>query len=184
VFWNDKEKEELRLLWSTHPIIEIADKLRRTFGSIERMAYTLGLKSKERINNWTDDKTAQAIDMRLHGESSAVIGKKLHMSRNSVISRLNRLGIPRQLTGGGKRVGAGRPKQLKVVKLLIPKPVKQAPRTTLDPPQGDGVALLDRRRCECGWMTSHQRCCGEKTFNKSSWCEYHYARVFRRKEAA
>lgn len=158
--------------------------------------------------NWTDEEVATLTRMWGEGSSAGQIGKVIGRTRNSVIGRINRMGLTRKPTGkhGGTVTKGHKPKsnplrksrakditikqQSRLQSLLreqarISKQREEAKVSSIvcEPVEG-GVELLDLRPNQCRWALGDDlapppfKFCGAQTVAGKSWCSAHLARAF------
>jgi hypothetical protein len=127
----------------------------------------------------TAEQVADAIELRKKGLTSTEIAKKLGIkSRNIVIGVLYRRGIKTCTTKKKKK----KQEKKKIIKPIVKEVIKipERPRTQPPEPSSDlNVSLLDRTDDQCSFIVAPQRCCGQPSYQSSSWCEYHAFKVFK-----
>jgi GcrA cell cycle regulator len=139
--------------------------------------------------DWTDEKVKTLTRMWAEGLSASVIGAKIGMSRNAVIGKRIRIGLPgRGGNGGGWRRSredlAAHIQELRTfetkMKAALP---KYQPKTQAD---GDApvplmISLLDLTDQMCRWIVTDDRpflYCAHETEPGTAYCEHHYRRMF------
>ncbi len=133
---------------------------------------------------------AQLRVLWAEGHTTAVIGRKLGVSKNSVVGKKRRLRLPdrpdpiirdgRPRRPAMPRVVRIRPVQRKLPECLLmaatmpPKPLKPQPVSIIIP-------HYDPKRT-CQWVTNDRRpwtFCGDRALFGKSWCPHHYSIVYR-----
>lgn len=63
--------------------------------------------SSKSDQSWTDAKVSRLTSLWMEGETASVIGRELHMSRNAVIGKVHRLGLPSRTASSADRIQVG-----------------------------------------------------------------------------
>lgn len=149
--------------------------------------------------NWTDERVEKLTDLWKAGLSCSLIAKELGggATKNSVIGKVQRLGLPGRMTlnqlprGPEPRHGRRGPdRKVRITKsrrIALGKPLKlAAPKKTKQKPQGEAwepiagvepVSLLDLEVGECKWPVgpdSPFMFCGSPATHHH-YCEHHHA---------
>lgn len=127
---------------------------------------------------WTMAQKEQLSFLWAEGLSITKIGLELGLSRNSVVGKANRMGLPRR-GSPIKQAPKGQPVSVDIRRLPLP----PTPSVRATAYHGPGMPLAERKMSgECGWIIGEPaefRCCGAPTWQGSSWCEFHFHKVFR-----
>ena len=141
------------------------------------------------VTAWTEAKADRMIELYIDGMSTAAIGRAIGMSKNAVISKCHRVGLP------------ARPSPIKGHATHAPRPTPQARQRAaqaVTAVRGDVVvvrlrapavtvfpmgALGSARTCQ--WIEgpaqgAHTAFCGHASAPGRSWCTTHTALVFPR----
>jgi len=139
---------------------------------------------------WTPKEIERLLELaREPFLSSGQIGRELGKSRNAVISKLSRMGVPLPNAGSRNSFANRDSKQPPVDKRLKEYRNRQPtlPCVTLKAEtfeEGDALKLsltdLDHTKCKfiTGEAHAHAEYCGHKTVLGKSWCPFHYNKVF------
>ncbi|MDR0367037.1 MAG: GcrA family cell cycle regulator [Rickettsiales bacterium] len=135
---------------------------------------------------WTDKQIAKLKSLWDKGFSAAEIGKKLDVTKNSIIGKINRLGLsnrgspikPKTEKPHPAPAAASIPVQ-KAESKAPAKPVVQKPKKPADPPP-KGVSLLELTQDRCCWPiddvnSENFHFCGKKVFDGKPYCLEHCA---------
>jgi GcrA cell cycle regulator len=150
--------------------------------------------------DWTDEKVKTLTRMWAEGLSASIIGARIGMSRNAVIGKRIRLGLPgRGVKGGRKRASAPSSMPLKPprdhrdhatinvaelrrLRAEMETAPKQEPKQTPDgAPVPLMITLLDLTDQMCRWIVTDDRpflYCGHESEPGTAYCEHHYSRMF------
>lgn len=125
--------------------------------------------------DWPEVRTEELRRLWADGLSITKIGLELGVSRNAVIGKAIRIGLPRR----GSPI-AQKPKSERIQCETKP-PLPLRPIERLREP-GPGVSLLDLRWTQCSYILGDPRdcrCCGERVKPGTAFCEHHHAIVYR-----
>lgn len=139
---------------------------------------------------WTPEKINKLREMRDAGHSAVIIGEALGVSRNAVLGKVFRLGLPRMKDAGaaGDRKPRAKPlrKPVARVKPVARPPVAYKPlRQPVEPPAlvSLNIGILDLGPGMCRWIEgSHEHpaiYCGAGCDEGQSFCPGHRALVYR-----
>ncbi len=147
---------------------------------------------------WSVEHVEILRQLWLEGHSARVIGDRLGRTRNSVIGRVHRLGLPTRL--GGKacarqkpkpraynpsafRKSRARPPELRVTRV---KPASASAKRWLrevPPPEARMVSLMELQPGDCKWPIGDPAqpgfgFCGAKRFASFCYCQHHVAMAY------
>ena len=141
------------------------------------------------VTTWSDAKTDRMIELYIDGMSTAAIGREIGMSKNAVIRKCHRLGLP------------GRPSPIKGHATHAPRPTPQArkraaravtapiytPAPIHYPKPLQIIGAIGSART-CQWIEgpaqgARTAFCGHASAPGRSWCDTHTAIVFTRPSA-
>jgi len=130
--------------------------------------------------DWTDAAIARLKALWAEGLSASEVGKRLGVSRNSVIGKIHRLGLSGKYRRPRERVRRMRAKAKPAQLLEIEQPVSSRPempqiRQDIRPGSFD---LLELRAGMCRWPEGDRApysFCGAPVAFDSSYCRKHYA---------
>jgi GcrA cell cycle regulator len=146
--------------------------------------------------DWTEEKIKTLTRMWADGRTCSQIGAAIGMSRNAVIGKRCRIGLPNR--GESKSKHRSRPRSTKYAvpekRILTPPHIQAlkameeemkaaAPvvRTHDDAPVPLMIPLLDLTDQMCRWIVTDDRpflYCAHETEPGTSYCEHHYRRMF------
>lgn len=135
--------------------------------------------------DWSDEDIDTLRTMRAEGKSARQIGIAIGRTRNSVIGKLNRLGLCAPMEHGRIRRKVPRkvtcsvaPKKSNVYVFVPPEPIAEEPVFHLDP--AAEVDLLSLRPNLCHWPMwtgdvplDEKRYCGQQRGDHPSYCGFH-----------
>lgn len=136
---------------------------------------------------WTNERIAHLTELWSAGWTASRIAAELGCSRNAVLGKRMRLGLPkREKDAWRQALGDRRQKQRPALKRVVwrPKPRLAYPR--LDDPSGQieplHLTLLDLRDGQCRWPYGEGpfTFCGCTTLIGSSYCPTHAAAAIKR----
>jgi GcrA cell cycle regulator len=134
-------------------------------------------------NTWSDKRTDLLKQLWAEGFSGSVIADRLHVTRNAVIGKVHRLGLPHRAVrhcrppNNHKQRGPYRPRRSFGASPPAP---NTAPSESFEPVIFEPVTLLDAGRGQCRWMQGNDRmCCGRQIQRGSSYCPSHHADVWK-----
>ena len=106
--------------------------------------------------------------------SAAGIGAQMGYSRNAVLGKVHRLGLPSRGRQGRKAIprAAGRPR------VIAPPVFRAAPYVPPDEPVSLDLTLMQIEPGQCRWVHGDGPFlfCGHPTHKASSYCEHHWHR--------
>jgi GcrA cell cycle regulator len=138
---------------------------------------------------WTDGDIAQLKQLRAAGHSSSQIGLTLGVSRNAVIGKAARLGLPLPIdTKPRYRPASRAPRQPRAPRnlakiFLRPSLIPVEPMPIIEPPQPPeflAIALVDLDRNQCRYARGEGadiRFCGQPV-DRGSYCGHCYRIVY------
>lgn len=135
------------------------------------------------MSEWQEWKVAKLREMWAAGRTVAQIAPAVAMTKNAVIGKAHRLGLPGRPSPIIRERGQAR----------APRPVHRFPKARTIEPHG-AVKLAPVRELSkrvrhvgtCCWTDSNRApwvFCDEPAIDGGSWCESHRERVFQRKTA-
>jgi GcrA cell cycle regulator len=130
-------------------------------------------------HNWTEERIAQLKELWFEGFSASECGKKLGVSRNSVIGKIHRLGLSgsdrkRRVTSMRNPRKATAAQLLETTEQEVGRPEIPQMRSDLRPPFT--LTLLELKPGMCRWPHGDRapyRFCGAEQAPSSSYCEEH-----------
>ena len=120
--------------------------------------------------DWTDERIARLKEMWAAGESAAVIGAELGVTRNSIIGKVNRLRLASHKATPRKPKEPSRPRKSPTVAKAIEQPVHV--------PQCEPVSFMELGDHSCHYPVTDDHpfmFCGADNHGEHSYCGYHYA---------
>ena len=136
-------------------------------------------------HTWTPADVEQIKLLWAEGYSASQIGAIMGHSRNAIIGKAHRLKLasrtrPPAVRKPDKRTRKGdRHLRATLQKPVVDRIVKPAPRQIAEPESLD-IAVMDLDARQCRWIAgvgTHLHC-GHATYDRSSYCEHHYGRVY------
>lgn len=171
--WTPDRTEILRNLWPVRSPADVAKALGISVDAVRNKARRIGLpptgNRPARVDAWSKTEIKKATELKAEGLSAADISTQMNRSRCSILGMFFR-----------NRVKTAKANKTAKLKPNVAVFRKQEER----PPVGKEVSLHNRQHAQCAYLIHGHTCCGEETFYNSSWCKYHYTRVYVRKDAA
>jgi GcrA cell cycle regulator len=123
------------------------------------------------MTSWTADRTERLKKLWADGVSGSEIGEELHCSRNSVIGKVHRLGLPERAKHPKPGPKPGKPRTPKPGRLTVkgtgfvaklfaqpsPAPLIEAPPLIVDGPQPGRCSILDLTSTTCRWIVGDSK---------------------------
>lgn len=143
---------------------------------------------------WTAEQTAELERMWREGASAGVISSATGRSRNAVVGKADRMGLPHRasqsvlLSGpprGGPRRYSPRPR-VQACEVKPEPPVHSEPQQNTVAEPSSGVTLMELQHWHCRWiLTEDVRkppvfYCGQPVVEGSSYCREHIVRAHTR----
>lgn len=147
--------------------------------------------------SWTEELVEKLKALwQIQSLSATQIGNRLGgLSRNAVLGKVFRLGLeprgPRNDLTYNPRARNNDPHRpkFKFGACMAPRRKRRtardtssdyaAPSLSASCPAPLLIPLIETTACQCKFIPSHDGlCCGHPAFGKSSWCEFHFSRVF------
>ena len=137
------------------------------------------------LHKWTPDDVKRITELWAEGHSASEIGATMGFTRNAIIGKSHRLQLPPRATkvrAAYDSKKGGKPKRKygpKTPRVVVTKPVRPLPRKIAEP-EPLNVSIMDLEPRQCRWIEgvgTHLHC-GHSTYDGSSYCEHHYARVY------
>jgi hypothetical protein len=180
--WTNEERDVVRQLFPTIPSTKIGAMLNRTPDAIRHMAENLNVN---RMSFWTEERTQFLRDNWI-ALSASNIANKLGCSRNSIISKVRRLGFPskRPEDWGERRKLAAEDRE-KRQRIYIR---KKSPPQSVELPVAVAlvslrISLFDLNRHHCRWPYDEEvgiSYCGHQVIEDGqSFCPDHYHMAYR-----
>lgn len=129
---------------------------------------------------WSERATAEVRRMWTDGLSAAQIGRELGCSRNCVIGKVHRLGLPRRRNSGwtGGVKPKRKPRAPRVIRLK-PVVVYQPPPAPPEEPASLDLTLMQLEAGQCRWATNDGGpflFCGHEVAPGKPYCLHHFGR--------
>lgn len=150
------------------------------------------------MSYWTEQRVAHLQELWIQGFSVSRIAAALgDNTRNSVIGKVHRLGLdityPRSRGTLQRRYPRAKKKKKTQPRLTYPRlravvPRRCASALPLLPPPARRLTLVELRDADCRWLVDEPSeepnlfYCGAPVLQRSSYCEYHAALVYRRQK--
>lgn len=139
--------------------------------------------------SWSQNDVDTLKAMWAEGSSCSVIARALGggITRNAVIGKVTRLGLPPRAVMTRQAPAARAPRATSPTTRRVFKPMAEAPAPK-QRDDGTAVTLLNARRSECRWpvgdVSGEMPLCGCETEPGESWCAFHQTKVYQAGEAA
>lgn len=135
--------------------------------------------------DWSDDAIRQLRKLWDEGLSAAQIGLRLRTSKNSIVGKAHRIGLPPRVSPIVRKVepGPSYTPRVRSRPTLQPLPSLQHPAPLPVPPEPDRIPrkLAPSPFLTCQWITTDNRpwlFCGATTTDGSAYCSEHDARCY------
>ena len=121
---------------------------------------------------WTPDRIKTLIALWDEGHPTSEIGRRLGVTKNSVVGKVHRLGLKKRQSPIRQASTAPRPKQVKTAKS----------KTVVKPP-ASSVKMEELTSSMCCWPegepgTDNLHFCGQQVVDDKPYCDAHCARAY------
>ncbi len=185
--WTEEQLQFLKTEWPLRRLSrqQICDHIGKKFEACRKKAHQLGLPIFKSIP-WDDALVETVTKLRNEGLSASQIASQVGLTRNAVIGKMNRIGVPSphhnrpRLTPEQKKQrdraryaarSATRPSRKRTPKFLSEPLARQ---TILAIPESEWVPFLDNTGCRAIMHDDDKRCCGRPIAYRS-YCAGHAA---------